>query len=137
MTIEALARDEELWQEASRLSIPTEPDGDLEQAILESTPYRVALALLAEPLRVYRQLTRQRPELMRQAIDNDNLDETLKVFAGLRNTIFHVPYGQEDFFEADTVMAHASTSHGDYLTIVAELVQFFQGFDVPASQRDH
>ena len=75
MTIDTLARDEELWQEASRRSIPTNP-GDLEQAMLESTPFRVALALLAEPLRVYRQLTRQQPELMRQAINNDSLDES-------------------------------------------------------------
>ena len=97
--------------------------------MLESAPYRVALALLAAPLRIYRQLTRQQPELMRQEIDNDNLDETLKVFAGLRNTIFHVPYGQTDFFKADQVMAHTSTSHGDYLNIVAGLVQCFQGFD--------
>ena len=105
--------------------------------MLESAPYRVALALLAEPLRVYRQLTRQQPELMRPEIDNDNLDETLKVFGGLRNTIFHVSHGQADFFEADRVMAHASTSHGDYLNIVAGLMQFFQGFDLPASQQDH
>ena len=89
----------------------------------------------AEPLRIYSQLARQNSELVRQEIDVKNLDETLKMFKGLRNTIFHVPDSQGDFFEADKFMAFAPISHGSYMDIVAGLVQFFQGFELPAEER--
>ena len=133
---ENLARNEELWQEASRQSIPTESNADLERAMLEVAPFSIALALLTEPLRIYHQSTQQRPEFLRREIDNDALDKTLRVFSGLRNTVFHVPHGQTNVFSANEVMAHASTSHGDYLDIVAGLVQFFQAFDFPMSQQN-
>ena len=135
LPMEAIAQDEELWQEASSRSIPQESGAELDQAVLESMSYRVALGLLAEPLRIYSQLARQNSELVRQEIDVKNLDETLKVFKGLRNTIFHVPDSQADFFEADKFMAFAPISHGSYMDIVAGLVQFFQGFELPAEER--
>ena len=132
LAIEQIAQDEELWQEASRRSMPRKSGAELDEGMVEAAPFRVALGLLAEPLRVYRQLTRQQPELVRQEIDGDKLDETLRVFGGLRNTVFHVPDGQAEFFEADRAMAHAPISHGDYLNMVAGLVQFFQGTELCA-----
>ena len=134
LAIEEIAQDEDLWQEASRRSMPGESGAELEEVMVEAAPFRVALGLLVEPLRVYRQLTRQQPELVRQEIDGDKLNEALRVFGGVRNTVFHVPDGQADFFEADRAMAHAPISHGDYLNMVAGLVQFFQGTELRAGQ---
>ena len=133
---ETFARNEDLWQEASRRSIPTEWGADLEQAMVEAAPFRIALGLLTEPLRIYDQVIQQHPELMRREIDNDTLDETLNVFRALRNSIFHVPDGQADVFEADRLVADASTSHGDYLDVAGGLVQFFQGRNVPVGKSD-
>ena len=75
LSIEELVRDNALWEEASRRSIPNGAGVELEQAMLETAPFRVALTLLAEPLRAYGQLTRQQPEHARLEIDSDNLDE--------------------------------------------------------------
>ena len=127
--VEALASDEELWMETLRRSTPTDTSEDLHRAMLEVTPYRTALALLAEPLRIYQESIKGKPELNRDEIDNSTLAETVRVFGELRNTIFHVPRGQADLFEADTQLALAPISHGQYLDVVAGLTHFLQGTD--------
>ena len=132
--VETLAHDEKLWMEASRRSTPTKWGADLEQALVEAAPLSIALALLTEPLRIYHQVIRDHPELMRPEINNDTLDETLNVFGLLRNSIFHVPDWQMDVFEANELMAHARTWHGDYMNIAGGLVQFFQGRDQTVEQ---
>ena len=127
--------DEESWMEAMRQSTPTDTDAELRKAMLEVAPSSIALALLAEPLRIYRELIQKNPELSRGEIDRDTLDEAERVFRELRRTIFHVPHGELDLFEANEQLAHAAVSHGDYLHIVAGLTYFFQGID-PAVHLD-
>ena len=132
--VESLTADEKLWMEASRRSTPTKQGADLEQALVEVAPLSIALGLLTEPLRIYHQVIRGHPELMRAEIKNDTLDETLKVFGLLRNSIFHVPDWQTDVFGANELMAHAQTWHGDYMNVAGGLVQFFQGRDETVAQ---
>ena len=97
--------------------------------MLEAAPFSIALALLAEPLRIYRQVIRDAPELSRDEIDSGTLDQAERVLRRLRNTIFHVPRGQIDIFDANTELAHAPISHGDFLNLVAAMTYFWQGTD--------
>ena len=71
-------------------------------------------------------------DALRQSTPTDTgarLDQAEEALRGLRNTIFHVPHGQADMFDADTRLAHAPISHGHYLDLVAGLTYFYQGID--------
>ena len=129
LSFEQVIADEELFEEAMRQSIPTDAGAEWERAMLETAPFSIALALLAEPLRIYRDVIRNTPELSRNEIDSDTLDQAEEALRKLRNTIFHVPRGQTDTFDADTELAHAPISHGDFLNLVAAMTYFWQGTD--------
>ncbi len=134
--IETVMVDEESFMEAMRRSTPTDTDAELEQAMVEATQCGIALALLAEPLRIYRDLIRDTPELGREEIDSDTLDEAERVLRGFRSTIFHVPQGQADMFVANAELADAPINQGKYLDLVAGLTRFFQGTDPETPSED-
>ena len=70
---------------------------DCRRAQRFTSPFVVSLALLVEPLRLYREATVNRPELRQQIIEQQiegDLYNTLSLF---RNTIFHVPDQRTDY----------------------------------------
>ena len=89
-------------------------------------PARVALALLYEPLRMYKTAAEKNPSISVRKIDDylsvrDRL-ETLKNF---RNSVFHVWNGETDPGSVDPSMVETYTDNAFDLSVFSELLRFF------------
>ena len=127
-SIEALFQSEESFQEAMSQVIPSESYTDIEQAMVKASPLTVALALLAEPLRIHNGEGPRGHNSGCEGIDDPSSEASLGVLARLRNTVFHVPHEGADLFKASEDLWHSSLSHGEYLKIVDGLLGFFIGY---------
>ena len=127
-SIEVLFQNEETFQEAMSQVIPSESYTDIEQAVVKVSPTTVALALLAEPLRIHNGEGPRRHNSGCDELDALSSEASLGVLSRLRNAVFHVPHEGADLFKASEDLWHSSLSHGEYLKIVNGLLGFFIGY---------
>ena len=127
-SIEALFQSEDRFQEAMTQVLPSESYTDIEQAMVKAAPFTVALALLAEPLRIHNNDGPGRHNSGCDEIDTLSSQASLVVLSRLRNTVFHVPHEGADLFRASEDLWRSSLSHREYLKIVDGLLGFFIGY---------
>ena len=131
-SIEELFRSEESFREAAAEVIPSGSYIHIEEAMVKVSPYTVALALLAEPLRIHNADGPRSHDSGCDELDALSSDASLRTLSRLRNTVFHVPHQGADLFGASEDLWHSSLSHGEYIKIVDGLLGFFIGY-----QPDH
>ena len=95
---------------------------------MKVSPFTVALALLAEPLRIHNGEGPRRHNSGCDELDALSSEASLGVLSRLRNTVFHVPHEGADLFKASEDLWRSSLSHGEYLKIVDGLLGFFIGY---------
>ena len=128
-SIEALFQSEESFKEAMSQVIPSERSySDIEQAMVKVAPTTVAIALLAEPLRIHNGTGPRGHNSGCDAIDTPSSEASLGALLRLRNTVFHVPHEGADLFSASEDLWHSSLSHVEYLKIVDGLLGYFIGY---------
>ena len=88
----------------------------------------MAIALLAEPLRIHNGTGPRGHNSGCDAIDTPSSEASLRVLSRLRNTVFHVPHEGADLFRASEDLWHSSLSHVEYLKIVDGLLGYFIGY---------
>ena len=81
---------QELDDWTAKIPAPTTPE-DVAAAARATSPGVVALALLADPLRVYRSVISKHPELNVTELHQAATDEWVTKFSEWRNIVFHVP----------------------------------------------
>ena len=75
----------------------------LQETVEWLAPDRVALALLAEPLRIYRQAAIAVPELSHASLDRFVANESVhRALVEYRNMMFHVPQKRVDLYRVET-----------------------------------
>ena len=79
---------------------PTDTSLDINQRQTELSPYLVAIALLPELLRLYRQVVDSRPDLARGEIDGVLSEDAFMALSRFRNVVFHVARNPSDFDQA-------------------------------------
>ena len=121
---EILGRDD-LKREFVRQSVPLKTIDDYRRAELRTSPFIVAQALLAEPLRLYKQITSDRPELKREEIEQRVRGEVLATLLRLRNVVFHVPDDRTDLLKAESNFLRKASAMGDYREIFGGLWRFY------------
>ena len=121
---EVLSRDD-LVQKLVRQTLPLETVKDYQQAEVRTSPGIVSLALLAEPLRVYKQVTSERHDLRREEIEQRIGGGALATFSRLRNTVFHVPDDRIDLLKAESEFHRRASSLYDYREIIGSLLKFY------------
>ena len=112
-------------QELVQDILTRETNGSIQQAELLTSPMAVSVALLAEPLRVYMQVTSTRHELKRGEIESRVGVDSLAAFLRHRNVVFHVPDDRTDVFKASEEFHSKLPSLGFYREIVGELFRFY------------
>ena len=127
-SIEALFQNEETFHEAMSQVIASELSTNVEQAMVKGSLFTVALALLAEPLRIHNGEGPRRHNSGCDELDALSSEASLGVLSRLRNTVFHVPHEGADLFKASEDLWRSSLSHGEYLKIVDGLLGFFIGY---------
>ena len=130
--IEALFQSEESFQEAMSQVLSSELNKNIEQALVKVAPFTVAIALLAEPLRIHNGTVPTGHNSGCDAIDTPSSEASLGVLSRLRNTVFHVPHEGADLFRTSQDLWRSSLSHTEYVKIVDGLLGFFIGY-----QPDH
>ena len=119
----------ELDDWTTRIPVPTTPE-DIATAQRSTSPGMVALALLSDPLRVYRQVISAHPGLSVPELHRVATEDIVAKLSAWRNTVFHVPdtrvgdvYRREHQFQ--------ETFPYDYLKdLVSGLWRFFLRGDV-------
>ena len=127
-SIETLFQDEENFERASRQVLTSKSYRNIEEALVKAAPFTVALALLAEPLRIHNGVGPHKHDSGCDELDALSSDESLGVLSRLRNTVFHVPHEGADLFKASEDLWRSSLSHAEYLRIVDGLLGFFIGY---------
>ena len=128
-SIEALFQSEESFKEAMSQVIPSERSySDIEQAMVKAAPTTVAIALLAEPLRIHNGTGPRGHNSGCDAIDTPSSEASRGALLRLRNTVFHVPHEGADLFSASEDLWNSSLSHVEYLKIVDGLLGYFIGY---------
>ena len=127
-SIEAPFQSEERFVEAMHQVIASKANRNIEQALVEASPFTVAIALLAEPLRIHNGTGPRGHNSGCDAMDTPSSEASMAVLSRLRNTVFHVPREGADPFRASEDLWHSSLSHGGYLEIVDGLLGFFMGY---------
>ena len=117
--------DDDLRREFVQRAFPLETVGDYQRAVLRTSPFIVAQALLAEPLRLYKQITSDRPELKREEIEQRVIGEVLATLLRLRNVVFHVPDDRTDMLKAEKDFHRKASAMGDYREIFGGLWRFY------------
>ena len=112
-------------QDFVRKAVPRETAEDYQRAEVRISPGIVALALLAEPLRLYKQVTLDKPELSREEVDRRIQGDALETFARLRNIVFHVPDERTDMLEAESDFFDKASSLMDYRELIGSLLSFY------------
>ena len=117
---------EDLRRVLLRQLVPLETPEDYLRTELLIASSMVSLALLAEPLRLYKQATSDRPDLRREEIERRIQGDALDTFARLRNVVFHVPDERTDLSKAETDFFDKASSLGDdYPEVIASLLSFY------------
>ena len=120
-----ILRSDDLMRAFVRQAVPRETAGDYQRAEVRISPSIVALALLGEPLRLYRQATLYNPKLNREEIDRRIQGDALETFARLRNVVFHVPDERTDMLEAESDLFDKASSLTDYRELIGSLLSFY------------
>ena len=118
-------RSDDLMQDFVRKAVPRETAEDYQRAEVRISPGIVALALLAEPLRLYKQVTLDKPELSREEVDRRIQGDALETFARLRNVVFHVPDERTDMLQAESDVFDKASSLVDYRELIGSLLSFY------------
>ena len=126
--IETLFQSEELFEEAMHQVIASELDKNIEEALVKASLLTVAIALLAEPLRIHNADGPRSHNSGCDEIDAPSSQASLRVLLRLRNTVFHVPHEGADLFRASEDLWRSSLPHTEYLKIVDGLLGFFIGY---------
>ena len=117
---------EDLRRSFLRQVAPLETAEDYTRTELHMSPHIVSLALLAEPLRLYKQATSDRHELRREVIEQRISGDSLAPFLRMRNVVFHVPDDRTDFFKAELDFFDKASSLGeDYREVIGSLLSFY------------
>ena len=106
-------------------AMPIETVEDLRQAEVGTAPGVVALALIAEPLRLYRQITSTRNELRRDGIERLMGKDTLEPVSRFRNVVFHVPDDRTEASRAESEVFVRSSLLDDYRAFIGDLFAFY------------
>ena len=108
------------WE--TQLQRPITPE-DIAASQKRTSPGMVALALLADPLRVYRNVVSASPGLSVAELDRVATGDHVAKLSAWRNTIFHVPRGSDPY---QLERQFRETSLGDaYMALVSGLWRFF------------
>ncbi len=122
---EVLGSDD-LIRDFVRQMAPLETLADFQRVELLVSPGMVSLALLAEPLRLYRQATSVRPELKQEVIEQRINGDALAKFLRMRNVVFHVPDDRTDLFKSEREFFDKASSLGnDYREVIGSLLRFY------------
>ena len=112
--------------DSPRQSQPIEIMRNFHRFEMLTSPFIVSLALLSEPLRLYKQAASGRPELKREEIERYIVGEALTVFSRFRNIVFHVA---DDGINPDEVEQEfhrkASALGNHYHKIIGGLLRFY------------
>ena len=92
---------------------------------MRTSPFFVALALLADPLKHYKQVTTSKPELKRGAIDELISDDRLATYNTFRNVAFHVPDDRTSSHKAFRALLEETSFLSSYLRIMNCLLLFY------------
>ena len=118
--------DEDLRRELLQHMSPRETLEDYKQMELLAAPHIISLALLAEPLRLYKQVTSDRHELRREVIEQRISGDALATFLRMRNVVFHVPDDRTDLLKSERdFFDKASSLGGDYREVIGGLLSFY------------
>ena len=122
---EVLGSDD-LRRDFVRRMAPLESVEDYRRTELHLSPYIVSLALLAEPMRLYKQATSDRHDLRRDVIEQRISGDALATFIRMRNVVFHVPDDRTDFFKNELAFFDKASSLGDdYREVIGSLLSFY------------
>ncbi len=89
-------------------------------------PARVALALLYEPLRMYKTAAEQNPSISVRKIDDYlSVRDRLETLRNFRNSVFHVWNGETDPGSVDPSMVETYADNAIDLSVFSELLRFF------------
>ena len=117
--------DPDLLADPSQLDSILETIDDYRRACRYVGTFVVSLALLVEPLRLYREATIDRPELKQPKIEQQISVESYKTLSRFRNTIFHVPDERTDYGKASLALFEENLSPGGYREIILGLQEFY------------
>lgn len=93
-------------------------------------PCRVALALLYEPLRVYKAASERNPSIsVRKIGDYLSVRDRLETLRNFRNSVFHVWNVETDPGSVDPSMAETHADNAIDLSVFSELLRFFLAFN--------
>ena len=97
---------------------------DYRRACRFVSPFVVSLALLVEPLRLYREATIDRPELKQKRIEQQLEGDFYQILSRFRNTIFHVPDERTDYHKASLTL-FKNLQQGGNREIILGLQDFY------------
>ena len=120
-----ILRSDDLMKAFVRQAVPRETAEDYQRAEVRISPGIVALVLLAEPLRLYKQATLDNPKLSREGIDRRIQGDALDTFARLRNIVFHVPDERTDMLKTESDFFDKASSLMDYRELIGSLLTFY------------
>ena len=116
---------EELMQAFLRKMAPLDTPEDYKRTELQLSPHIVSLALLAEPLRLYKRATSERPDLGREVIEQRISGDSLAAFLRMRNVVFHVPDNRTNMLQAELDFFEKGAPLGDYREVIVSLLSFY------------
>ena len=118
--------NDDLRREFVRQMAPLETLEDFQRVELRMAPHMIALALIAEPLRLYQQATLDRQDLKREVIEERISGDALATFLRMRNVVFHVPDDRTDLYKTELgFFDKASPLGDDYREVVGSLLSFY------------
>ena len=118
--------NDDLRRDFVRRMAPLESVDDYRRIELRLSPHIVSLALLAEPMRLYKQATSDRHDLRCDVIEQRISGDALATLIRMRNVVFHVPDDRTDFFKTElAVFDKASSLGNDYREVIGSLLSFY------------
>ena len=95
------------------------------QFTIKAAPFLVSLALLYEPLRLYKKASAETSELKDVDLEHRIGKEALNSFSRFRNTVFHVPDNRTDAPRVEDEFYENAPTLFDYREIIGGLLRFF------------
>ena len=96
------------------------------QLTIKAAPFLVSLALLNEPLRLYKEASAKRSELKDVDLEHRIGKEALNSFSRFRNTVFHVPDNRTDAPRAEDEFYENASALLDYRKLLVGCFVFLE-----------
>ena len=98
---------------------------EIHQSEIKTAPSVVAVGLLADPLRMYQEITSKRPELKVATIESEITPEDINIYNKWRNTVFHVADPRVNPEKIEFDFLNTSPLADKYREIVSGLLRFY------------